>query len=57
MPSLPVISGADTVKVFQKFGWRVVRQSSSHIIMTKQGEIASLSIPNHHESQKGLFEA
>ena len=44
MPSLPVISGTETVKVFQKFGWEVARQSSSHIIMTKEGEIASLSI-------------
>ena len=44
MASLPVISGIETVKVFERFGWTVARQASSHIIMTKEGEIASLSI-------------
>ncbi|MDX6446189.1 MAG: hypothetical protein QOH71_3263 [Blastocatellia bacterium] len=50
MPSLPVLRGSDAVKVFKRFGWAVARQSSSHIIMTKEGEIASLSIPNHKKS-------
>ena len=49
MASLPVISGSETVKVFERFGWSVARQTSSHIIMTKEGQIASLSIPNHKE--------
>lgn len=53
MASLPVISGVEAVKVFSKFGWSVARQSSSHIIMTKEGEIASLSIPNHREVARG----
>lgn len=47
MASLPIISGSEAVKVFQRFGWTVARQAGSHIIMTKEGEIASLSIPNH----------
>ncbi len=55
MASLPVISGTETVKVFQKFGWSVARQSSSHIIMTKEGEMASLSIPDHREVARGTF--
>jgi predicted RNA binding protein YcfA (HicA-like mRNA interferase family) len=55
MASLPVVSGSDTVKVFQKFGWTVARQASSHIIMTKEGEIASLSIPNHKEVARGTL--
>jgi predicted RNA binding protein YcfA (HicA-like mRNA interferase family) len=37
------------VRVFESFGWSVARQKSSHIIMTKDGEIATLSIPNHKE--------
>ncbi len=49
MASLPVISGSETVKVFERFGWTVARQTSSHVIMTKEGQIASLSIPNHKE--------
>jgi len=55
MGSLPVISGTETVKLFQKFGWNVARQSSSHIIMTKEGEMASLSIPNHREVARGTL--
>jgi len=55
MASLPVVSGSDTVKTFQRFGWTVARQTSSHIIMTKEGEIASLSIPNHKEVARGTL--
>lgn len=55
MASLPVVSGGAAVKAFQKFGWTVARQSSSHIIMTKEGEIASLSIPNHKEVARGTL--
>ncbi|MDX6529920.1 MAG: hypothetical protein QOH41_2210 [Blastocatellia bacterium] len=55
MPSLPVLSGSDAVKIFHMFGWSVARQSSSHIIMTKDGEIASLSIPNHKEVARGTL--
>jgi len=55
MASLPVVSGSDAVKAFERFGWTVARQSSSHIIMTKEGEIASLSIPNHKEVARGTL--
>jgi len=55
MASLPVVSGSDTVKIFQRFGWTGARQTSSHIIMTKEGEIASLSIPNHREVARGTL--
>jgi predicted RNA binding protein YcfA (HicA-like mRNA interferase family) len=55
MASLPVIGGSEAVKVFQRFGWIVARQTSSHIIMTKDGEIASLSIPTHREVARGTL--
>lgn len=55
MPSLPVLRGRDVVRVFENFGWRVARQSSSHIIMTKEGEITTLSIPDHKEVAKGTL--
>jgi len=53
MASLPVISGGEVVKVFERFSWTVARQTSSHIIMTQEGQIASLSIPNHKEVARG----
>jgi len=55
MASLPVLSGKEVVKAFEKLGWIVARQSSSHIVMTKQGEVATLSVPDHREVAKGTL--
>jgi predicted RNA binding protein YcfA (HicA-like mRNA interferase family) len=55
MASLPVLNGSETVNVFERFGWTIARQTGSHIIMTKEGEIASLSIPNHKEVARGTL--
>ena len=52
---LPVLSGQQTVKVFEKFGWVVSRQRGSHIIMIKEGEIITLSVPNHREVARGTL--
>lgn len=53
MPALPVMSGQETVRAFTKLGWSVARQRSSHIVMIKVGELATLSIPDHKEVAKG----
>ena len=55
MPVLPALSGKEVVRIFEIFGWSVVRQRSSHIVMTKEGEIATLSVPNHKEVAKGTL--
>jgi predicted RNA binding protein YcfA (HicA-like mRNA interferase family) len=55
MTSIPTLSGREVVKVFGLFGWQVVRQRSSHIIMVKDEHIATLSIPNHAEVAKGTL--
>jgi predicted RNA binding protein YcfA (HicA-like mRNA interferase family) len=55
MPPLPVISGRKTVRVFEKLGWQVARQRGSHIVMVKDGEIATLSIPDHKEVARGTL--
>ena len=52
---LPVISGREAVRVFGTFGWQVARQASSHIILTKPGEIVTLSVPDHNEVAKGTL--
>lgn len=54
---LPVLSGREVVRVFTTFDWQVARQASSHIIMTKPGEIATLSIPDHKEVARGTLRA
>ena len=45
MARLPVISGADAIKAFHRAGWRAVRQSGSHVVMVKEGEDVTLSVP------------
>jgi len=55
MPKLPVISGAEAVKVFERAGWRKDRQRGSHVVMLKSGEIASLSIRQHRELAPGTL--
>ncbi|MFC1783317.1 type II toxin-antitoxin system HicA family toxin [Planctomycetota bacterium] len=55
MPTLPVLSGRETMRVFEHFGWVSVRQRGSHIIMVKEGHIATLSIPDHKEVAKGTL--
>lgn len=53
--ALPVLSGREVVRVFESFGWEVVRQSASHIILVKEGEAATLSVPDHREVAKGTL--
>jgi predicted RNA binding protein YcfA (HicA-like mRNA interferase family) len=55
MASLPALSGQEVVRVFESLGWNVARQRGSHIVMTKVGEIVTLSIPNHKEVAKGTL--
>jgi predicted RNA binding protein YcfA (HicA-like mRNA interferase family) len=55
MPKLPVISGSEAVKVFQRAGWRVDRQRGSHVVLLKVGHIASLSVPQHKELAPGTL--
>ncbi|MGH8556851.1 MAG: type II toxin-antitoxin system HicA family toxin [Methylococcales bacterium] len=54
-PSLPVLKGREVAHVFESLGWQVARQSGSHIIMVKEGEITTLSIPDHREVGKGTL--
>ena len=55
MPALPVLSGRKAVRVFEKLGWEVARQRGSHIILVKEGELATLSVPDHKEIAKGTL--
>jgi predicted RNA binding protein YcfA (HicA-like mRNA interferase family) len=55
MPPVPILSPSDVIKILQRLGWEVVRQKGSHIIMTRPGHIATLSIPNHAEVARGTL--
>jgi predicted RNA binding protein YcfA (HicA-like mRNA interferase family) len=55
MPPVPILSPSDVIKIFQRLGWQMVRQKGSHIIMTRQGHMATLSIPNHADVARGTL--
>ncbi|MGD9552513.1 MAG: type II toxin-antitoxin system HicA family toxin [Candidatus Caldatribacteriota bacterium] len=55
MKKIPLLSGQEVVKIFKRLGWEVVRHRGSHIILVKEGNIATLSVPNHHEVARGTL--
>ncbi len=55
---LPVISGKEAVRAFEKAGWYIDRRAKSrHIIMKKSGMKTTLSIPEHKTLDRGLLRA
>ncbi len=55
MPSIPLLKPSQVVKAFENLGWEVVRQKGSHIIMTREGHITTLSVPKHKEVARGTL--
>lgn len=55
MSIVPILRPKQVVKAFEKLGWEVARQRGSHIILTKVGHVATLSIPNHPEVARGTL--
>ena len=55
MPPVPVLKPKEVLRAFAKLGWNIVRQRGSHIILTKEGHIATLSVPNHSEVARGTL--
>jgi predicted RNA binding protein YcfA (HicA-like mRNA interferase family) len=52
---LPVMSGNEVVRAFEKAGWKVDRQTGSHICMVKAGEQNTLAVPAHREVALGTL--
>ena len=57
MPPVPVLSADEVVRVFASFGWQVARQRASHIVLVKEGDTATLSVPDHPEVARGTLRA
>ena len=55
MPPVPLLKPNEVVRTFEKLGWDVARQRGSHIILTRSGHVASLSIPNHAQVARGTL--
>ncbi|HEY1371148.1 MAG TPA: type II toxin-antitoxin system HicA family toxin [Candidatus Binatia bacterium] len=54
MAALPVISGRDAVKAFQKIGFVFYRQKGSHMILYNPNG-RHLSVPDHKELDRGTL--
>ena len=54
MGILANISGKQAVKIFQKFGYFIERQTGSHMILYHEFR-ATISVPNHKELAPGLL--
>ena len=53
---LPVVSGADAVKVFRRIGYELDEQEGSHMILRHTSPPhRRISIPNHKELAKGTL--
>ena len=55
MQPIPLLKPSQVVKAFEYLGWEVVRQKGSHIILTREGHIATLSVPKHKEVARGTL--
>jgi predicted RNA binding protein YcfA (HicA-like mRNA interferase family) len=56
MSRLPLCSGQDAIRAFQKLGYQVDHQTGSHIIL-RHPQMRRLTVPNHRELAKGTLRA
>jgi predicted RNA binding protein YcfA (HicA-like mRNA interferase family) len=52
---LPVLSGQHVRRAFEQGGWEFARQRGSHLILVKEGHMATLSVPDHKEVARGTL--
>ncbi len=57
MGRLAGISGKDAVRAFERAGWHKLGQVGSHVMLTKPGQRANLSVPQHRELATGTLRA
>ncbi|MGH7184159.1 MAG: type II toxin-antitoxin system HicA family toxin [Nitrospiraceae bacterium] len=57
MTKLPICSGEEAIRAFQRAGWVQDRQHGSHVTLTKSGIPIVLTVPLHSELGPGLLRA
>ncbi len=55
MPELPIVSGKEAARAFERDDWYFDRQAGSHMIYKKAGVRLSLCIPEHAALDRGLL--
>ncbi len=53
MPKLPVVSGAEAIRAFERLGFAVARQRGSHIVLRRAE--SGCVVPNHREIKIGTL--
>jgi predicted RNA binding protein YcfA (HicA-like mRNA interferase family) len=53
MPKLPVLSGADVLKMLEQLGFVQIRQRGSHVVM-RRGNVGTV-VPLHKELKTGTL--
>lgn len=53
MPSLPRISGADTIRALRRLGFTPARQNGSHVVLRRGG--SGCVVPKHRELKVGTL--
>jgi len=57
MPQAPLLRPREVVRAFESLDWQAVRQRGSHILLTKPGSVATLSVPDHPQIARGTLRA
>ncbi len=57
MPKLPVLSANKVVKALKRAGFKIIRQSGSHIHLWNKKRRILVTVPNHKELAKGTLNA
>ncbi|MDD2836973.1 MAG: type II toxin-antitoxin system HicA family toxin [Methanothrix sp.] len=55
MPRLPAISAKAAIKALDQFGFKVYRQTGSHIHLWNEERNQVVTVPNHLELAKGTL--
>ena len=55
MPRLPAISAKKVIKALEKHGFKVYRQTGSHIHLWNEVRNLVVTVPNHQELAKGTL--
>ncbi len=57
MSKLPQVSGRECVRALSKAGFRLRRQTGSHMILRCDDPFAQLVVPNHKRLDRGTLRA
>jgi predicted RNA binding protein YcfA (HicA-like mRNA interferase family) len=54
---LPRISGRECIDALARCGFRVCRQSGSHVVLRREKPFAQVVVPDHKELDRGTLRA